>query len=159
MVITKWWSRNLTWLRMNIFCWDYLIYNKICSNMITSVLYNTACTVQCRYCMVNFLRNPYNRHSIVHPWGRDMRCLLWVQTLIYVLPQSVQWYMQYHVILDLVITAPDCSFFCQIFLSWNKNFALPFSIDKTDGLDSLKTTHKHKKRIRHVATHPCIFSS
>ena len=33
------------------------------------------------------------------------------------LPQSLQWYMQYHIILDRVITAPDCIFHekCRLF--------------------------------------------
>ena len=37
-----------------------------------------------------------------------MRCLLWVQPLIDILPHFLQWCVQYHVILDHVITALDC---------------------------------------------------
>ena len=43
-----------------------------------------------KYSMVNFLKNPHNRHPIARPLGRDMECLLCSQTLIYILPQSVQ---------------------------------------------------------------------
>ena len=65
-------------------------------------------TVRCRYNAVNFLQNPHNIHPIAHPWGRGMGCILWAQIVIYTLPQSLQWCMQYHVILDRVITALDC---------------------------------------------------
>ena len=37
-----------------------------------------------------------------------MGCILWVGTVIYTLPQSLQWYMQNNVTLDSVITALDC---------------------------------------------------
>ena len=40
-------------------------------------------------------------------WGQNMGCILWVQTLIYTLPQSLQWCILYHVIFDHVITALD----------------------------------------------------
>ena len=39
------------------------------------------------------------------PLGRGMGCLLWVQLLIDILSQSLQWCLQYHVILDCVIMA------------------------------------------------------
>ena len=45
---------------------------------------------------------------IAHPLGHDMECLLWVQTLMYILPQSQQQCMQYYAILDHIITAPYC---------------------------------------------------
>ena len=64
--------------------------------------------VQCRYNTVNFLPNSPKIHPISHLLGWGMGCILWVQTLIYTLPQSLQWCMQYHVILDCIITAPDC---------------------------------------------------
>ena len=35
-------------------------------------------TVWCRYNAVNFLQIPHKKHPIARPWGRDMRCLLWV---------------------------------------------------------------------------------
>ena len=36
------------------------------------------------YNVVNFLQNPHNRHPIAYLWGRDMGCLMWVQSLTYV---------------------------------------------------------------------------
>ena len=50
------------------------------------------------------LTNAHKRNPIAHPSGWAMGCLLWVQTLIYILPQSLQWCMQYHAILSSVIT-------------------------------------------------------
>ena len=41
--------------------------------------------------------------------SRGIGCILWVQTVIDSLPQSLQWCMQYHVILDRVKTALACS--------------------------------------------------
>ena len=37
-----------------------------------------------------------------------MGCLLWLHSLIYILPQSLHWWVLYFVILDRVITAFDC---------------------------------------------------
>ena len=66
-------------------------------------------TVRCRYNAVNFLQNPPKRHPIGHPLGRCMGCILWVQTLTYILSKSLQWWMQYHAISDRVITTLDCT--------------------------------------------------
>ena len=60
------------------------------------------------YNAVKFLQNAHKRHPIAHPLGQDIRCILWAQTLIYSLPQSLQWWIQYHIILDRIITALDC---------------------------------------------------
>ena len=65
--------------------------------------------VWCLYNAVNFLPNPHKIHPIAHPLGWDMGCILWVQTVIYTLPQSMQWCMWYHVILNRVITALNCT--------------------------------------------------
>ena len=62
----------------------------------------------CHYDVVNFLQNFHKRHPIAHQLGRVMGCLSWVQTLIYILTQSRQWYVQYNVILGCVIMALDC---------------------------------------------------
>ena len=35
-------------------------------------------TAQCHYNMVNFLRNPHDRHPTAFPFVRDMGCLLWL---------------------------------------------------------------------------------
>ena len=65
-------------------------------------------TVQWHYNAVNFLQNHRKRHPIAHPLGWDMGCLLWIKTYIHILPLSLQWCVQYHVILDHVIMALDC---------------------------------------------------
>ena len=39
-----------------------------------------------------------------------MGCILWVQTVIYTLPQSLQWCLPYHTILDPIIMALDCMY-------------------------------------------------
>ena len=44
-------------------------------------------TVWCHYIRVDFIPNPHDTHPTAHPWGRDMGCLLCLQTLIYVLLQ------------------------------------------------------------------------
>ena len=46
-------------------------------------------TLRCHYNVINFLQNPHQRHSIAHTLGRDMGWLLWFQTLLYILPQSM----------------------------------------------------------------------
>ena len=56
-----------------------------------------------------FLTHSHKIHSIARPLGRVMGCILWTQTVIYTLPQSLQWSMQYHVTFDHVITALDCT--------------------------------------------------
>ena len=58
--------------------------------------------------MVNFLQNLNKIHPIARPLERYVRCILCVQTLIYTLFQSQQWYIPYHVILERVITALEC---------------------------------------------------
>ena len=58
--------------------------------------------------LVNFLHIPHKSHLIAHPLGQAMRCPLWIQILIYILLQSLQRCMQYHVILDRVLMAMDC---------------------------------------------------
>ena len=70
-------------------------------------------TARWRYNVVNFLKNPYKKHLIAHPFGRGMGCLLWVHTVIYILPREVQWCMQYNFISDCVTTAPNCTLWHQ----------------------------------------------
>ena len=67
-----------------------------------------AYTARCRHNAVNLLTNTHNRHPIARPWGRGMGCLLWLQTLMNVIPKSLQCCVQYHVMLDRFITALDC---------------------------------------------------
>ena len=52
-------------------------------------------TVWCPYNTVNFLQNPHKRHSIAHRWGWNLGFLLWVQTLVYVLPWSLYLRLKY----------------------------------------------------------------
>ena len=46
----------------------------------------------------NIIRIPYNKHSIAHPFGRVMGCLLRFQTLFYVLHPPHLCFMQCYVI-------------------------------------------------------------
>ena len=71
-------------------------------------------TVWCRYNTINFLQNTHERHPIACPSGQGMGCLLWFQPLIDILPQLLQWCVQYHDMLDRIITALDCKLFCEL---------------------------------------------
>ena len=75
--------------------------------MILLLYFLSLVTVRCCYNPVDFLQNLHNIHPIACLFVRGMGCILWVQTVIYTLPQSLQWCMQYHVILDHVIMALD----------------------------------------------------
>ena len=57
-------------------------------------------TVWCHYNGVNFFLIHHKRHAIACLLRRDMGCLLCIQTLLYILPPSLQWCMQYPVILN-----------------------------------------------------------
>ena len=57
---------------------------------------------------VSFLSNSHKRYPISRLLGHNVRCLLWEQTLIYVLIDPLQCGMKYLVKMDLVIMAPDC---------------------------------------------------
>ena len=52
----------------------------------------------CCYNMISFLPNVLNRHPIAQLRGEAMGCVLWVQTLINVLPWSLQWWTHYWVL-------------------------------------------------------------
>ena len=54
-------------------------------------------------------QNTQRGHPIARRFGRGAGCLFGVQLLIDILPQFLQWCMQYLVILDPVITAPHCT--------------------------------------------------
>ena len=66
-------------------------------------------TARCRYNVVNFCPNPNKRHPIACPLGRVMGCLLWIKPLMHILPQSLSYHMQNPVMMDLFITALDCT--------------------------------------------------
>ena len=58
---------------------------------------------------VNILQITHNRHPIARPWGRAMGCLLWVQSLFYVLPLSQHYCIQYIAMFDCVTTPLYCT--------------------------------------------------
>ena len=58
-----------------------------------------------------FSTNHHKIRPIARPLGRGMRCFLCIQTLIYILPQYLQWCMKYPVIFDRVITATKCIYY------------------------------------------------
>ena len=62
--------------------------------------------MRCCYTAVNVLPNPHK----VHPTARP----LWAQILVYTLLQSLQWCVQYCVLLERIITALCCSFNVEI---------------------------------------------
>ena len=49
-----------------------------------------------RHNNVNFQSNPHERHPIACQWGRDQGCLLWIQLLRHISPQSLPYHMQNH---------------------------------------------------------------
>ena len=67
-------------------------------------------TVPCRYngYAANFLTNIHKRHSTAHLLGQGFGCLLWIQHLIDILPQFLQSFMQYLIILDRITLALSC---------------------------------------------------
>ena len=68
--------------------------------------------MRCCYNAVNCLQNIHKRCHIACLSELGIRCLLWVQFLIDIQPQFLQWCVQYHVILDHVITALDSTSEC-----------------------------------------------
>ena len=83
-------------------------------NMATDGIIACDHTVCCCFNVISFLQNFHNRHPRAHPWRQAMECHLWVQTLIYDLPQLLQRCLQYQVILDHIITAPYCPWDCRV---------------------------------------------
>ena len=67
-------------------------------------IYMLIYTVQCHYNVVNIIKNIRQRHPIACPLWQAMGCHLWIQLLIGILPQFLQ-YVQCLVILDHVIMA------------------------------------------------------
>ena len=64
----------------------------------TTTSSHRASTVRCCYNMVNLLPYPHKIHPIAHPLGWAMGCILWIQSMIY--------------------TVPQCSDICDIMLYW-----------------------------------------
>ena len=69
---------------------------------IMSMMYMS--TVRCCNNTAIFLQNSHQRHPIACLLGRGMGCILWVQTLIHSLMQSVRWWMQYHMLYWTVLS-------------------------------------------------------
>ena len=65
-------------------------------------------TLQCHYNVGNFHQNNHNKYPVARPSRWSMGCLFWVQALIFVLPLSSKFCMNYCVILDCVIMALHC---------------------------------------------------
>ena len=117
--LTKWWDTNL-----------------VVPVMTARVTYPIF-SIQYGAIISHFLPNPHNRLSIAHPWEYgDMEWLLWVQSLIYTLLQSMWYCMKYRVILDWVNTLsprqdgrlfPDDIFKC-IFLNENVLMSIKISL-------------------------------
>ena len=88
---------------------DPLYYNMICyinTHFSWHMIWQRAMllreyTVRCQYNIVNFLQNLHRRHP--NRWAMGF---LKIQILIYILFQLLQWFIQYHVILDGIIMVP-----------------------------------------------------
>ena len=109
-VYTALWSRKISW--QSFACWVQTkdikqSYKKW--ECCISCKFIQPCTGRYRYNAVTSYPHPQNRHPRVHPWGKGMRCLLWVQNLIFVQPLLLQWRLSYHDVhaWDRVITASD----------------------------------------------------
>ena len=103
-----------TWrCRKNFSQWERSFLWKLCCHWLEGLRQRQITVVRqgpvlYHYNVVNFLQNLHKRQPIARPLGRVMGCLSWVQTLIYILTQSRQWYVQYNVILGCIIMALDC---------------------------------------------------
>ena len=63
------------------------------------------------YCCIFFLKSSQNTPHTAPPLKPGMRCILWVQTVVYTLPLWFQWCTLCHVIFDCVITAIHYTYF------------------------------------------------
>ena len=83
---------------------------------------------------VYFLTKIHKRHPITRPLEQGVGCLLWIQCLMDILPQFLQLYRQYLIILDPVIIALNCNNLTKILKTawaywnccWKNQFALWF---------------------------------
>ena len=91
------------WLHMEYF---ELIYKYLSTMSYATYVSQHTELIQC-YSDQLFL-NPHQIHPIARPLGRAMGCILWFQTLFYILPKSVQCCLQYYVILNHAIMALYC---------------------------------------------------
>ena len=64
-----------------------------------------------------------------------MGCILWVQLLTDILPHFPQWCVQYHVVLDRVITALDCLInILQVITQANNSFVILNTLASYEGM-------------------------
>ena len=86
--------------------WVSCLYFPI-SFRVTSTREKIQCGAHKRWSI--FSQNLHKRHPTARPFGRIMVCLLWIQSLVYILLHILQWCIQYHATLGRVITARDCN--------------------------------------------------
>ena len=110
-VFARWWLipnviYEAIWQTCLICVWTWTWHR------IPSVSFGCKILVRCLYHAANFLQNSHKRHSIAHPLGRDMECLLCVETLfIFRLNNSITTLVR-------VISAPDCNPFRNFNSGW-----------------------------------------
>ena len=54
------------------------------------------------------IKKPHIRHPIARLWRWDMECLLWLRSVVYILPLLSQRWFKHHGTLDCIIMALDC---------------------------------------------------
>ena len=64
------------------------------------------CQIPCDAVYIH--KNIHKAHPIARPLGQGIGCLLWIQPLMYVLPQSLSCHVQIHVMLDRAMKVLDC---------------------------------------------------
>ena len=79
-------------------CWDYAVYPGYVQWMLSTYgihgaasLRNTPNTLGFCCKGINFLLNTHNRHLIAHPLGWAIRWLLWVPSMMFILPMKLSW--------------------------------------------------------------------
>ena len=104
-------KKTRLFIRGNVF--ENIVY-KICHFILASVCWwrwkdmEVPDITQCCYNAVFFFQNHHERHPIAPLLGWYIGCPLCVQSLIYSLPQSPHWCVQYCVMKDSVIMACGC---------------------------------------------------
>ena len=91
------WAEGVpSWLGSSVCLSVHTICLSVCLHQWCSTSHNfkTYSNIPCYL----FKKNTHNKCHIAHPWGWDMGYLLWVQSLIYVLPLLLPWCIQYHML-------------------------------------------------------------
>ena len=76
-------------------------------------------TVMLSPCPINFSSNIHKRHTMARPWGRDMECLLWVRSLIYIPHLSLSHFMWYPVMIEYIMIIKVPVYLKMWLLSWH----------------------------------------